>query len=190
MSVDRLAAERAIEAFLRAIGRDPDLEPELRGTAARVTAAYVDELCEGYAKDPSSVVRPHLVPHPGAGSTAVVALREVTVTTMCPHHLMPASGVGTIAYAPRDKLVGLGVMAELLDVLAHRLTLQEEIGERVAEVLAVELGARWVACRLVLHHACVSARGERKHGAVAETVAFVGDARDRSEALALVGERA
>jgi GTP cyclohydrolase I len=182
MAVDQEAAARAIEAFLRAIGRDPEVEPELRGTAARVTAAYLDDLCSGYRIDPVTVVRPHIV----AGTTAIVALREVAVTTMCPHHLMPASGTGTLAFAPRDKLVGLGVMAELLDAFAHRLTLQEEIGERVAATLAKELGARWAACRLVLRHACVTARGARKHGATAETVAFVGEPSSRAEALAVV----
>jgi GTP cyclohydrolase I len=184
MTVDRAAAELAIGAFLRAIGRDPAVEPELLGTPARVVAAY-DELCDGYQVDPARVVRPHIVP----GSTAIVALRDVTVTTMCPHHLMPASGTGTIAFAPRDKLVGLGVMAELLDVFAHRLTLQEEIGERVAATLARELSARWVACRLVLRHACVTARGAKKHGATAETVAFVGDEASRDEAIAVVQGR-
>ena len=47
-SVDRPAAEQAILEFLRALGRDPLREPELRGTPARVVAAYVDELCNGY----------------------------------------------------------------------------------------------------------------------------------------------
>lgn len=184
MTVDRLAAEHAILAFLRAIGRDPAVEPELVETPARVVAAY-DELCDGYRVDPALLVRAHIVP----GATAVVALRDVTVTTTCPHHLMPASGTGTIAFAPRDKLVGLGVMAELLDVFAHRLTLQEEIGERVAATLARELEARWVACRLVLRHACVTVRGAKKHGAMAETVAFVGDDASRAEALAVVQGR-
>jgi GTP cyclohydrolase I len=114
-------------------------------------------------------------------------LRDVAITTMCPHHLMPAFGKGTVAYAPHGKLVGLGFMAELLDAFAHRLILQEEIGERVAATLADELGARWVACRLVLSHTCVTARGERKHGATAETVAFLGDAAGRAEAIAVVG---
>jgi GTP cyclohydrolase I len=186
MRVDRAAAERAILAFLQAIGRDPVHEPELQGTPARVTAAYLDELCAGYGRDPSEVVRPHVI----EGSTAIVALRDIQVTTMCPHHLMPASGLGTIAFAPGRKLVGLGVLGELLDVVSRRLILQEEIGERVAATLAAELGARWVACRLVLTHSCVTARGERKHGALAETVAFVGDASERAVALAIVGSQA
>jgi GTP cyclohydrolase I len=82
--------------------------------------------------------------------------------------------------------VGLGVLAELLDTFAHRLTLQEEIGEQVVATLSQELDARWVACRLVLHHGCVTARGERKHGTTAESVAFAGREADRALALTVV----
>ncbi len=182
MSVDRTAAERAIDAFLRAIGRDPDHEPELSGTAARVTAAYIDELCEGYGVDPAARLRECIV----EGSTAIVALRDVAVTTMCPHHLMPASGHATVAFAPRERLCGLGALAELVDAFAHRLTLQEEIGEQVTSTLTRELGVHWAACRIVMSHACVSQRGERKHAATAETVSYRGDPASRAEALATV----
>jgi GTP cyclohydrolase I len=99
---------------------------------------------------------------------------------------MPASGFATVAFAPRARLVGLGALAELVDAFAHRLTLQEEIGEQVAATLARELDARWAACRLVMSHACLTARGERKHAATAETVAFSGDATLRAEALAVI----
>jgi GTP cyclohydrolase I len=182
MSVDRAAAEQAVAALLRAIGRDPDREPELQGTPARVVAAYVEELCVGYAVDPVALIARHVVP----GHTSVVALRDVAVTTMCPHHLMVASGLATVAFAPQGKLVGIGVLAELLDAFARRLTLQETIGEQVAVVVARELGARWAACRLVMSHGCVTARGANKHEAKVETFAFAGDAAWRGEALQVV----
>jgi GTP cyclohydrolase I len=183
MPVDRAAAERALDAFLRAIGRDPSAEPELRDTAALVTAAYVDELCDGYAKDPVALLRAQVIP----GSTGVVCLRDVAISTMCPHHLLPASGHATVAFAPRARLVGLGVLAEVLDAYARRLTLQEELGERVVAAVAEALDARWAACRLVLSHGCMTARGERTHGATVETLAFAGEATSRAEALAVVG---
>ena len=45
MPVDRQAAEAAIEAFLRAIGRDPELEPELEETGARTeTIAFAGDV--------------------------------------------------------------------------------------------------------------------------------------------------
>jgi GTP cyclohydrolase I len=182
MAVDRIAAARAIDDFLRAIGRDPSSDPALAGTGDRVAAAFVDELCSGYAVDAAAVVRANIIP----GSTAIVALRDATVETMCPHHLLPASGAGTVAFAPAGKLVGIGVVAEVLDAFARRLILQEEIGESVVRLLHAELGASWVACRLVLRHSCVTARGERKHGATVETVAFAGDRAHEAEAVAMV----
>ena len=56
--MDRDAAARAIDAFLRALGRDPEREPELVGTAARVAAAYADELIAGYAVDVDALLAP------------------------------------------------------------------------------------------------------------------------------------
>jgi len=44
---DRKAAARAIDDFLRAIGRDPKRDAILAGTGARVADAYIDELCDG-----------------------------------------------------------------------------------------------------------------------------------------------
>ena len=55
MPVDRKAASEAIDAFLRAIGRDPQTEPALLGTGARVTDAFVDE--RGMYIDAAAVVR-------------------------------------------------------------------------------------------------------------------------------------
>jgi GTP cyclohydrolase I len=45
--MDRDAAAKAIDAFLRALDRDPGGEPELIGTADRVARAFVDELMSG-----------------------------------------------------------------------------------------------------------------------------------------------
>ena len=62
----------------------------------------------------------------------------------------------------------------LVDAFAHRLTLQETIGEEVAGALVEHLKPRWAACRLTMSHACMCARGERRHGARVESVALHG----------------
>ena len=169
---DRDAAARAIDAFLRAIGRDPDVEPNLRGTGARVADAYIGELCDGYDVDLGALLASNAVD----GATAIVVARDVSVTTTCPHHLLPAFGRATVAFAPKGKLVGVGALVKLVDACAHRLVLQEEIGELVATSLVTHVGARWAACRLLMEHGCMIARGERRHGARVESVAIAGDA--------------
>jgi GTP cyclohydrolase I len=172
MPVDRPAAAVAIDAFLRAIGRDPAVEPELLGTGERVAAAFLDELCDGYATDAVALLEANRVV---STSTDLVVLRDTPITTMCPHHLLPARGIATVAFAPRGAIVGLGALVQLVDVFAHRLILQEEIGARVADALLAVLRPVWAGCRLVLEHGCVVHRGPRRQGARVETLALRGE---------------
>jgi GTP cyclohydrolase I len=181
--MDREAAARAIDAFLRALGRDPEREPDVAGTGARVASAFADELLDGYRVDVDALLSSSVI----AGRTGLVVVRDLSVTTVCPHHLMPASGTATVAYEPRDRLIGVGTVGAVVDAFAHRLALQEHIGEHVVAAIAKHLAPAWAACRLVLAHTCMTARGERKHGARVETVAFVGAADARDHALRAIG---
>ena len=187
MPIDRKAAANAIDAFLRAIGRDPSNEPDLVGTGTRVADAFADELCAGYSVDTRALLAQSAI----AGATdGIVIVRDIPVTTMCPHHLLPASGTATIAMQTRERLVGLGTLVSLVEAHARRLTLQERIGEGVVSDIALVLEPAWVGCRLVLAHGCMVARGERAIGTRVETVALrgaTGDAVGRAHAALGVG---
>jgi GTP cyclohydrolase I len=175
--VDREKAAEAIEAFLRALGRSPEEDPELRGTGRRVADAFADDLLAGYAASPADLLAANVV----HATTGLVVVRDIAVVTMCPHHLLPAHGRSTVAFAPRDRAVGLGAIVALVDALARRLVLQETLGEDVVAHLARAIDPRWAACRLVLSHGCMTARGERAHGARVETVAIRGAPEDRND---------
>lgn len=182
--MDPKAAAAAIDAFLRAIGRNPDEDPELRGTGERVAEAFIHDLCRGYGVDVAALLRENKLAVPGTGP---VVLRDLAVTTTCPHHLMLSSGTATIAYEPVDSIVGVGALARLVDAFANRLILQETIGEAVVSALEAHIAPAWCACRIDLSHGCMTARGERRHGARLETIAIRGD---RVAALAFLGRLA
>lgn len=169
--IDRAAAARAIEDFLRALGHEP--EGELAGTGERVADAWADDLLEGEAIDAAALLREGALDLDAAGS-GLVLVRDLSVTTMCPHHLLPAHGTATVAYMPGARVAGIGTIAHVVDVLAHRLTLQERISDDVVALLVHELGARGALCRLALTHSCLIARGERKTGSIVETLAVAG----------------
>ena len=169
--MDRRAAARAIEDFLRALGHEP--VGELARTGERVADAWADDLLEGEAIDAAAVLREGSIPIDADGAGLVV-IRELAVATVCPHHLLPAHGTGLIAYLPGDRIAGIGTLARVLNALSRRLTLQERIGSDVVAILVHELGARGALCKLALTHTCLSTRGERKVGAVVETVAVAG----------------
>lgn len=174
MPIDRTAAANAIDAFLRAIGRDPSKEPDLVGTGGRVADAYVDELCAGYAVDTRALLGASVIASTTQASGGLVVVRNVAITTMCPHHLLPATGTATIAMLAREKLVGIGTLVSLVEAHARRLTLQERIGDAVVADIEAVLEPEWVGCRLVLVHGCMVSRGERAVGTSVETVALRG----------------
>ena len=92
--MDREAAARAIEAFLLALGRDPEREPELLGTGERVATAYADELLAGYRVDVDALLSRNVF----AGHSELVLVRDLPLTTVCPHHLLPATGTTTVVF--------------------------------------------------------------------------------------------
>jgi GTP cyclohydrolase I len=182
---DRDRARRAIDEFLRALGRDP--EGELQGTGQRVADAWIDELVSGEGVDARALLADAI--DLGPGPHGAIVLRDLKVASMCPHHLLPSHGKATIGYLPRRKAAGLGTLAQVVDTLARRLTLQESLGDAIAKTLLEGLDAEGAFCRLALHHTCFIARGERQASAVVETVALCGAfaADQRAFALALLG---
>jgi GTP cyclohydrolase I len=185
--VDRRAAARAIEEFLRALGHTP--EGDLEGTGERVADAWADDLLEGESIDAAAILREGSIT--ADGHAGLVVVRDLAVTTMCPHHLLPALGEAMVAYLPGDRIAGIGTIAHVVDAFSRRLTLQERIGAEVAALLVRELGAKGALCRLALTHTCLVARGERKAGAVVETLAVAGTfahaSPDRDLAFAVLG---
>ena len=193
MPVDRTKAEKAILEFLRAMGRDPDGDADLAGTPARVVEAWANDLIDGYDVDVPRLLAAESSPAP-AGAAALVSVRGLAVSTMCPHHLLPARGTATVLYLPGSRIAGIGTLARLVDAHAHRLALQEVIGASVASALVEHLGARGAACKMSLSHSCLASRGERQHAATVETIALSGTfdraGPDRDLALAALGEPA
>jgi len=181
--VDREAAARAIEDFLRALGHEPT--GELEGTGERVADAWADDLLEGESIDAAAVLREGSLGVSASSSMGLVVVRDLAVTTVGPHHLLPAFGTAIVAYLPGRRVAGIGTLARVVDVVARRLTLQEEIGATVVDLIHRELEAKGALCKLTLTHTCLVSRGERKTGALVETIAFGGAFAEEGEWRAL-----
>lgn len=179
---DHERLRRAVAELLAALGHRE--VGELEGTPERVADAWIDELVAGEQLDPLEPLRGSTI-ELGPGPHGAVVLRKLRVATMCPHHLLPSLGSATIAYLPRERAAGLGALAEVVDVLSRRLTLQETLGEAIASTLLEGLEAEGALCHLALRHSCFSARGEREAEAVVETLALAGSFVDRDRPLAL-----
>jgi GTP cyclohydrolase I len=176
-NVDLQAAERAICDFLTALGHPPSSDPQLRETGALVARAFHEELLCGYAADPAAILSETIA----ASSGDLIIVKDLAITCMCPHHLLPASGVLHLGYLPSDRIVGFGALERLAQALSRRLILQEALCEQIAEALTRELGARGAACIAELQPMCLTARGQRPGHARVVTAATSGVLRDNPD---------
>lgn len=167
--VDRDGAARAIRAFIEALGYDANA-PELRDTPTRVASAFIDELVQGERLDLGELIRAGSEPLVGK-PPGLVLVKDISVTSICPHHLLPAVGKASVAYLPGERLLGLGTVARLVEACGQRLALQEAVGESVVQALLTHGGARGAFCRMELLHTCLSARGAGKPEARLVTLA-------------------
>ncbi|MDJ0762880.1 MAG: GTP cyclohydrolase I [Myxococcota bacterium] len=179
---------KAIEDFLRAVGRSPGTYPELIETPVRTANMWMNELLDGYAWDPKDILV-------GGASTTLgddglVIVRDMFFHSVCPHHLLPFHGVAHVGYIPGPRIVGLSKIARLVDCFAHRLTLQEEIGHGITGALITHLGAKGAACLLDAEQLCMVIRGVRKPGSRAVTASYAGalltDKASRTEFLSAI----
>ncbi len=143
---------------------------DLEKTPERVAEAWANDLLDGYRQDPAEILA-EAMPSSGRG---LVAVTGIDFHSVCPHHLLPSRGLAHVAYVPGGRVVGFGQLARLVDALAHRLVLEEDLARQVAEALMVHAGARGAACVLEAEQMCLSVRGERRPRARAHAQFFAG----------------
>ena len=185
--VDGEGVERAVALILEAIGEDPS-RPGLVDTPRRVAQSYT-ELFGGYGVDPVSVLEP-LADERAHG---LIMVRDIDVTSMCEHHMLPFTGTAAVAYLPGDdgRIAGLSALARVVEVLARRLQVQERLVREIGDAIDEALAPRGVFVVIAAEQLCMTIRGARKPGSVTVTTdargVFADDAAARTELLALAG---
>ena len=130
---------------------------EEAGSEERIVRAY-RELLSGYATDPASVLKTTREVSP-VESVGVVEVGEISFFSMCAHHFLPFFGQARVAYLPGDRILGLGKLPRLVDVLARRFQIQEDLTRDIAQVLIDAGGARGAHVVTTGSHLCMCGRG-------------------------------
>ncbi len=183
--VDLELIARGVRLILEGIGEDP-ARPGLLDTPRRVAEMYA-ELTAGMREDPQQ----HVVPLPGDKHDEMVIVKDITLASICEHHLAPFVGRCHIAYIPKGgRIVGLSKLARLAEVFARRLQVQERLTSEIANTLYEGLKPLGVMVVIEAEHTCMTLRGVKKPGALTITSTVLGgfrkDPRTRAEAMALI----
>jgi GTP cyclohydrolase IA len=186
MGVDKGRIEKAVHEILEAIGEDPDRDGLVR-TPVRIAEMY-EEIFAGLHDDPSQ----HLTVTFEAEHDEMVMVRDIAVTSLCEHHLVPFTGRAHVAYIPGNdgRITGLSKIARLVDGFAKRPQVQERLTTQIADALVEVLNPTGVFVVIEAEHMCMSMRGVKKPGSLTITSAVRGlfktNAATRAEAMSLI----
>ena len=183
--IDSARIQRAVTELLLAIGEDPD-RAELQATPAKVAEAY-QGFFAGIGQDPKAILADTFE----AEHTDVVILKDIEFISICEHHLLPFTGVAHVAYLPTDRVIGLGRLPKLVEVLASRPQLQENLTAQIADALEAGLGTKGVVVVIEARHQCVVSRGARQPEVQTVTMASRGcysEPAARAEVMGLISK--
>ncbi|HEY2072207.1 MAG TPA: GTP cyclohydrolase I [Gaiellaceae bacterium] len=175
--------ERNAAEILAAFGMDLDT-PGTRETPARFLRALYDATA-GYDGDPK-LLTSFPAEHRGEQRGLIVE-GPIGFHALCEHHALPFHGSAYVSYVAGNEIIGISKLTRIVRLYARRFTVQERMGEQIADALVELIEPRGVAVHLEAAHLCTQMRGVEEDGSRTVTTfwrgAFADDADLRREFL-------
>ncbi len=173
MAVDQEKIREHIRGILEAIGEDPDREG-LRETPDRVARMY-NEIFEGIQYSNDEIAEMFNKTFDAPINNDMVVVKDIEIFSYCEHHMALMYDMKvSVAYIPRDRVIGLSKIARIADMVGKRLQLQEKIGTDIAYIMEKATLSPDVAVIITGKHSCMTARGIKNTPAVTLTTTFRG----------------
>ena len=179
--------ERYVGEIFSAFGMDLDT-PGTVETPRRFLRAMYDATA-GYDGDEKlRTAFPSERPRGVDGRHAQIVEGPISFFALCEHHALSFHGSAHVAYVATDEILGISKLTRLVRLYARRFTVQERLGEQIADTLDQLVAPRGVAVHLEASHLCTRMRGVEEHSRTVTTFwrGCYDDAALRSEFLQLV----
>ena len=131
-------------------------DDSLQDTPNRVAKMYINEIFWGldYEAFPKCTAVENKMDYEG-----MVIEPNINVQSNCEHHFVVIDGVGTVAYIPNKKVLGLSKLNRVVEYFAKRPQIQERLTEQVFYALQYILDTDHIAVVIDAQHYCVKSRG-------------------------------
>lgn len=176
---------RLVKEILVRLGEDPEREGLLK-TPHRVAKSLRD-LTAGYTADIDRIINNAIFTEP---YSEMVLIKDITLYSLCEHHLLPFFGKCHVAYVPNGKIIGLSKIPKIVEVFTKRLQVQERLTSQIAEVLMEKLNPLGVAVVVEARHLCMEMRGAESQLSPTVTSSMLGvfrtQQKTREEFLSLI----
>lgn len=165
--------------------------PSTKETPQRFVRALYD-ITAGYDGDPKllKIFETECRGEPDCHTSQVVE-GPIHFFALCEHHALPFFGNAYVGYIAHEHIIGISKLTRLVRLFAKRFTVQERIGQQIADTMEAMLKPHGAAVYLEAHHLCTQMRGVREMAPMTRTTVWRGhyatDATLRSEFFVAAG---
>lgn len=182
----RAEIQQHMRAVLELLGLDLR-DDSLEETPIRLAKMYVDEIFSGL--DYQTFPKITLIKNQMKVSEMVL-VNDITLTSTCEHHFVTIDGTVSVAYYPKNWVIGLSKINRVVAFFAQRPQVQERFTEQILTAFQTILETEDVAVYVRATHFCVKCRGIKDTNSQTITSAFGGvfleDRETRKEFLSLI----
>ncbi|KAJ6116192.1 GTP cyclohydrolase I [Penicillium sp. IBT 18751x] len=175
----------AVRTILECVGEDLEREG-LRETPKRYAQAML-YFTKGYEQNVWDLIKGAIFTE---DHDELVIVKDIDVSSLCEHHMVPFIGKIHIGYIPDHRDSGLSKKARLAEMFSRRLQVQERLTKQVALAIPEVLKPRGVGVVMESSHLCMVMRGVKKTSSTTTTSRMLecmrSSAETRNEFLTLL----
>jgi len=173
--------EKGMYYILRGLANDYGLDltdVNFKDTPKRVSKMYA-EIFAGIKNTDKQVDSILNSSFPSTSEGMIIA-KNIRAYSICPHHFLPVDYVVDIGYIPNGKVIGLSKLSRLVELLAKRPILQENLTEEIVNYLQ-KLDILGVMVIIRGQHYCMKMRGVKQQNSEIITSAVRGNFKDNEK---------
>jgi GTP cyclohydrolase I len=166
--------ETYMAEIFTAFGMDIDTS-STKDTPRRFIKALFDAT-EGYDGDPK-LLRVFATECRGEPDCVLSQVIEgpIHFFSLCEHHVLPFYGMAYVGYIAYENIIGISKLTRMVRLFAKRFSVQERIGQQIADTMEAILHPSGVAVYLEAHHLCMEMRGVRETAPITRTTVWRGN---------------
>ncbi len=166
--------EKYFQKVLESLKIDTENDHNTQETAKRVAKMMVREVFAGRYEP-----KPRITSFPNATAYDELYLTgPIKIRSTCAHHFQPIVGNAWVGVFPGKNVIGLSKYNRLVDWVASRPQIQEEMTVQIADIIEQETQAEGVAVVVKAEHMCMTHRGVREHESDMTTSVVRGSLRE------------
>jgi GTP cyclohydrolase I len=174
--LDELIAEveGKMQGVLESLVIDTDNDHNTKETAHRVAKMFCTEIFSGrFEPQPKITAFPNVTEY-----DQVYVTGPITIRSTCAHHFQSIKGKCYVGVFPGKNVIGLSKFNRMVDWIASRPQIQEEMTIQIADIIQEETHAEGIAVLIQAEHGCMTMRGVREHESDMTTSVVRGVFRD------------